>query len=158
MITLNEVIVLKNKVSFEEISENVDMIVDGAFDEDGKYHKYLLDYCYACSILRLFTDYSGDFDFNEVMDMYADSTAWGMMEEKCGNGPSQIVHYVNEDIDYLTQPMASVNMVAKSIQDLVKNVNKRVDAIDVKKVVEFIEKLDVDSINKFSALLGGRKN
>lgn len=157
MITLNEVNVINAKIGFEEIIENVDKIVEGSFDENGRHHSYLTDYCYASTVLKLFTDYNGDYDFNEVMEMYSDKINWDLMESKCGNGVYCLCRYVFEEIDYLTQPMASVDELVRSIKKVVDKVDKLTDSIDTEKVMNFIENLDVDAVNKFSNLIGSGK-
>ena len=155
MITLKDVNVVKSEIGFESIVEHVDAIVTGSFDKNGKYHEYLKDYCYACTILKLFTDYNGEYDFNEVMTMLMDDIEWGLMESNCGDAPEIIACYVEKEIDYLTRPMASADEAMISIKKLIDAIAKKVDSIDTGKIMSFIENLDVEAVNKFSKLLGG---
>ena len=146
--------VVTKDVSYTKISEGVESIVQGAFDEFGVYHAYLHDYCFACKLLNLFTDYSGN-DFDEVLEIY-ESDEWKYLYEECGSRAEKLLIYSIEEIEDRRLPMAQFNELAVSINKIAKKIGKAADGIDFKKIMKFVDNLDVDSINKVAKLIGGK--
>lgn len=149
-----EINVIKNNITYNDVAMYVDAIVENAFDKNGNYHDYLFDYTYTSKLLGAFTDYSGDYNFNEVMEI-CHSDEWNSALREFYPWDEVVWKYAKEEIDDRRNPLFFINKFGASAIKLIEKLDSAVDKIDVDKVLTFIDKLDVDSVNKFSKLLGG---
>lgn len=149
--------VVNKEVDFNAIVAHVEKIAEASFS-NGIYHAYLRDFAIACTVLKLFTDYSGKYDFNEVMHFYISDKWDSLVKEIGGNIVDAIEYYVEEEIYKEKNTFAELNGVCKAVQTFVGNLNNLlVNEIDASKIMNFVQNLDVDAVNKFAKLIGGEK-
>lgn len=151
----NDIKVVTTEFDYNMLPVYVDAIVDGAYDSDGKYHEYLYDYSIASFILKLFTNYNGEYDFDEVMGIFHSEEEWIRIYSECLNCYYAICKYSKKEIDERNKPMATVNDLIKDVSAFVNELTDVLNTFKDEKLKDFIENLDVDAVNKFSKLLGG---
>lgn len=150
----NKIQVVNEKFDYSLVPEYVDMIVEGSFDTDGTFHKYLFDYCIAVVILDKFTDYSGDISFNEIIQIY-NSKQWDEIVKKIGeNVYCYIYQCAYVEISDKKSTSHKVNEVIRKFGLLVETINNTVEQFNNNKVKDFIDNLDVDAVNKFAKIIG----
>ena len=151
---LNEIKVINKTVPYSKVTDYINFAVDNSYDENGVFHGYLKDYAIAVAVISMFTDYDGDMNFDEVMDLVV-SDKWDKIKEEIGDYYYAFRIHVTDEIKYRNRPMAKMDGVLGAAYELLQKVNEYLGVIDIDKLKNY----DFTAIqNAIEALSKAREN
>lgn len=132
---------VENNISFSDMIEYVDVVVENSFGKTGSYHKYLQDYSETLVLAILFTDHS--FEGKTELEIVNDALEICHSEEWWNEIIPQIKiyevfhEYVESEIKYRLRPFANID-------ELIKKTSETLN-----KVVELLSAIDMDAIKNY---------
>ena len=99
-----------------------------SYNKNNMYHAYLRDWFETISLLTMYTNYDGTYEFDEVMEIKA-SKEWSDIVKALGSKYQLFHYYVECDLNRLNAPLANVDSTIKIVKETVSKFNVLLDAI-----------------------------
>lgn len=153
-------------ISYADMLRYVKVVVDNAFDENGTFHKYLLDYAETTALLAMYTDYetkASDADglLNEVLTIKNSEEWQNVIMKKIGTKYDEFHDYVMSEIEQRTKPFAELGESIKAIKDMANQLREVLSAIDIDKLnaIDFTELMNAaNAVNMLKASAGKQES
>lgn len=133
---LNEMKYVDNAVSYNKMVNYINFVVDNSFDENGKYHQYKYDYVLAVALIAMYTDYTDNAEFDEVME-FIHTDVWYSIVKQMGHKYEIFKHYTDCEIENATRPFAFANETLSLVKNTLVQFNQFLSAIDVEKLKNY---------------------
>lgn len=123
--------VVRTHLPYSKLMDFVDTTVRLSFGTDGNYHKYLKDYVETLTILEVYTDYSGEVDFESVMDVRF-SHVWDSVIIPAVHKDYEIfTNYVEDEIATITAPFAGITNTLASVKNTADKLFEVLNALNI---------------------------
>lgn len=153
---LNELQLIDNGISFSTMIQYVDYVVQKSYSgNNNAYHAYLRDYYEMVSLLSMYTNYNGEYDLNEVMEI-KNSSEWSDIVKGLGPKYHQFHYYIECELNRKNAPLAKfdelLNLVISSLNSINtifeifsnhENIKKMIENIDSNSLIELLNTIDV---------------
>ena len=127
-----------HEIPYSKIVEYIKFVVENSYSkENGAYHEYLMDYSEALAILSMYTNYDeNDYGFDDIM-AFIQSSKWDKIKEELGDNYINFHYYVKKEIEYLNTPMRKIDHIVNKFSDMVDEIEKILDAIDIDTIKQY---------------------
>lgn len=133
---MKELKINSKEVPYIKIVESAELVVKQSFDANGEYKKYLNDFAKTCAMLTLFTDYDGDYNYEEVMELESnDELQADLLHDVKASYFDDIVL---DMVESKTRPFAEIDNAIKAIKEFVEKLNESLSDIDIGKIKEVL--------------------
>jgi len=148
---INELRIEDKNTTYSKMIDFVSYVVSKSYDKNKMYRAYLRDYYEMISLLTMYTNYDGDYSFDEIM-MIKNSGEWAAIIKELGSKYHSFHYYIECDLNRINAPLANVDSTIKSIKEFLVKANMIIDVlikddnfktlfdgIDVNKIVDVID-------------------
>ena len=141
---MKEFNIKSNRMDWSHLVDYVRFVVENSFDDDGNYHSFKRDYYETVALLNMFTDYDGEYKYDEIME-FRFGNKWSMFAMSFDQYP-QFNQYIDDEIQRIIAPFADVNQTVREVKTLAKNINGILNTISENINAEAIKNIDFTSL------------
>lgn len=157
--------VISKEIDYSCLGRYMNFVREVSVDANGNFHKYLADFAATIVALSMFTDYDVTVKLNanteneeqnledlfkEIMSLRNNYDFWNDLAQEVGPAYNQLKRYVEDEVDEIKKPFASVNKLMKDIDNAIVSIYQFINKLDVDKINE----MDLSGLNKIIEEIG----
>ena len=144
---IKEFNVVDKSIRYSKIMDFVAYVVSKSYVDNGIYHAYLRDYYETISILTMFTDYDGEYSFDEVMEI-RNSPIWLDVLKAYDTKIQMFHYYIDCEIERINAPMANLGTAIGIAKDALVKANVFMTALlENEDLQNMISAIDPEKVN-----------